>query len=64
VNFPSVPEFTPATATGSYTPGTIGYTYDANGNLASKTDTRGIVTTYAYDGAKPSSVQIVCVVVG
>ncbi len=39
----------PATATGTYTPGTIGYTYDANGNLASKTDARGVVTTYAYD---------------
>jgi YD repeat-containing protein len=39
----------PATATSTYTPGTIGYTYDANGNLASKTDARGIVTTYTYD---------------
>lgn len=25
------------------------YTYDANGNLATKTDARGIMTTYSYD---------------
>ena len=29
--------------------GLIQYTYDANGNLITKTDARGIVTTYAYD---------------
>jgi YD repeat-containing protein len=29
--------------------GTIGYAYDANGNLHTKTDARNIVTTYTYD---------------
>jgi RHS repeat-associated protein len=29
--------------------GTIQYTYDANGNLATKTDAHGILTTFAYD---------------
>jgi len=29
--------------------GTIGYTYDSNGNLATKTDARSVVTTFAYD---------------
>ena len=27
----------------------IGYEYDANGNLTGKTDPRGVVSTYAYD---------------
>ena len=27
----------------------IGYAYDASGNLAQKTDARGVVSTYAYD---------------
>lgn len=39
----------PATASASYTAGTTGYTYDANGNLSAKTDARGITTNYAYD---------------
>ena len=39
----------PATATSSYTNGTVGYTYDANGNLSTKEDARGITTTYNYD---------------
>ena len=30
--------------------GTIGYTYDNNGNVHTKTDARGVVTTYSYDG--------------
>lgn len=29
--------------------GTIGYTYDADGNLKTRTDARQIVTTYGYD---------------
>jgi YD repeat-containing protein len=40
----------PTTATGTYTAGTTGYIYDANGNLSSKTDARGITVSYAYDG--------------
>jgi RHS repeat-associated protein len=46
----------PATATGTYTPGTTGYVYDANGNLASKTSpapnqtgTSTVTATYQYD---------------
>ncbi len=30
--------------------GTIGYSYDGNGNVHTRTDARGIVTTYSYDG--------------
>ncbi|MEK6289733.1 MAG: RHS repeat-associated core domain-containing protein [Acidobacteriota bacterium] len=30
--------------------GTINYTYDDNSNLQTKTDARGVITTYAYDG--------------
>ena len=40
----------PNTATGSYLSGTTGYMYDLNGNLQSKTDARGIITSYTYDG--------------
>jgi YD repeat-containing protein len=29
--------------------GTISYSYDANGNVHTKTDARGVVATYAYD---------------
>jgi RHS repeat-associated protein len=29
--------------------GTIGYGYDANGNVSSKTDARGVATSYTYD---------------
>ncbi len=29
--------------------GTITYTYDANSNVATKTDARSITTTYGYD---------------
>lgn len=29
--------------------GTIGYVYDANGNVATRTDARGVVTSYTYD---------------
>ena len=39
----------PTTATNSYTTGTTGYRYDANGNVLSKTDARSIVTSYLYD---------------
>jgi YD repeat-containing protein len=46
----------PATATGTYTIGTTGYAYDANGNLTSKTSpapnqtgTSTVTTTYQYD---------------
>jgi YD repeat-containing protein len=30
--------------------GTVGYLHDFNGNLTQKTDARGIVTQYGYDG--------------
>jgi RHS repeat-associated protein len=46
----------PATATSNYTPGTIGYTYDANGNLVTKTSpapnqtgSATVTTTHSYD---------------
>jgi RHS repeat-associated protein len=46
----------PSTATSTYTAGTTGYTYDANGNLATKiapapnqTGTATVTTTYTYD---------------
>jgi YD repeat-containing protein len=39
----------PATASSSYTSGTTGYTYDANGNVVRRTDARGVVTAYTYD---------------
>ena len=39
----------PATATASYTSGTTGYTYDADSNVHTRTDARGITTTYSYD---------------
>jgi YD repeat-containing protein len=46
----------PATASNTYLPGTIGYTYDANGNVLTKTapapnqtGTGTVITTHAYD---------------
>jgi YD repeat-containing protein len=39
----------PATSTGAYVPGTTGYTYDADGNVITKTDARSVTTTYQYD---------------
>jgi RHS repeat-associated protein len=46
----------PATPTGTYTPGTTGYVYDANGNLTSKTSpapnqtgSSTVTTSYQYD---------------
>lgn len=39
----------PSTVTSSYTVGTLGYTYDANGNVATRTDARGVTATYSYD---------------
>jgi RHS repeat-associated protein len=33
----------------SYTSGTTGFSYDANGNVKTRTDARGITTTYSYD---------------
>jgi YD repeat-containing protein len=39
----------PTTSTGSYIAGTTGYAYDANGNMQSKTDARGITTQFGYD---------------
>jgi len=39
----------PTTATNTYTAGTTGYTYYANGNLWTKTDARGVTVSYAYD---------------
>jgi YD repeat-containing protein len=33
----------------------IGYQYDANGNLTQKTDARGVVSTYAYDALNRST---------
>lgn len=37
--------------TSSFNPetGTVGYAYDLNGNLKTRTDGRGVVTTYGYD---------------
>jgi len=37
------------TTPGSYVTGTVGYSYDENGNLHSKTDARGVTTNYLYD---------------
>jgi YD repeat-containing protein len=39
----------PVTSTGAYVPGTTGYTYDADGNVITKTDARSVTTTYQYD---------------
>jgi YD repeat-containing protein len=36
-------------ANSGYIPGTLGYTYDPNGNVKSKTDARGVTTNYSYD---------------
>lgn len=38
----------PATNNG-YVAGTIGYVYDFNGNVVTRTDARGVVTNYKYD---------------
>jgi len=35
----------------SYVTGTTGYVYDTNGNLSSRTDARGVTTSYKYDVA-------------
>jgi YD repeat-containing protein len=40
----------PLSPTTSLPSGVVGYSYDANGNMTSKTDARGITTGYAYDG--------------
>jgi YD repeat-containing protein len=39
----------PTVATGAYVAGTNGYSYDANGNVNSKMDARGVTTSYTYD---------------
>jgi len=39
----------PATSTGAYVAGTTGYTYDADSNVQTKTDARGVTTTYVYN---------------
>jgi YD repeat-containing protein len=39
----------PMVNTGAYAAGTTGYGYDANGNVTSKTDARGVVINFAYD---------------
>ena len=39
----------PANATGTIPSGVISYSYDLNGNLHSKTDARGVTTSYSYD---------------
>jgi YD repeat-containing protein len=39
----------PSTASASYAQGTNSYTYDAYGNVASKTDARSVITQYNYD---------------
>lgn len=38
--------------------GTIIYTYDDNGNLKTKTDARGVVTTFNYDGLNRATSRI------
>ena len=48
----SNPETTTAacpTANTGYVAGTVGYTYDANSNVKSRTDARSVTTNYAYD---------------
>ncbi len=39
----------PHSATAAMPAGVISYSYDANGNVSSKTDVRGITTVYTYD---------------
>jgi RHS repeat-associated protein len=39
----------PTTASSTHTAGTLGYVYDANGNVTSKTDARQISVGYTYD---------------
>ena len=43
------PALTDATSGTSNSEWSLGYTYDANGNLAARKDARNIVTTYGYD---------------
>jgi YD repeat-containing protein len=38
--------------------GAINYTYDDNGNLKTKTDARGVVTTFTYDGLNRATSRI------
>jgi YD repeat-containing protein len=39
----------PSPITSYYTAGTLGYSYDANGNVQTRTDARGVTVTYGYD---------------
>ena len=39
----------PASATSGMPSGVITYSYDANGNLSTKTDARGVISNYQYD---------------
>ncbi len=43
------PGVCPANATATLPSGVIGYSYDANGNLTTKTDSKNVTTTYNYD---------------
>jgi RHS repeat-associated protein len=45
-DFPSLTDTTSGTSNGDWS---MGYTYDADGNLAKRKDTRNVVTTYTYD---------------
>ena len=40
----------PKIASANYTAGTTGYSYDANGNLVTKTDARNVAVSFVYDG--------------
>ena len=39
----------PAANSGTYVAGTTGYSYDANGNVQTRTDARGVTANYSYD---------------
>jgi len=39
----------PTSTTSNYTPGTLGYGYDQNGNVTTKTDARGVQVYLSYD---------------
>jgi YD repeat-containing protein len=39
----------PTSVSSTYTVGTLGYMYDVNGNVQSREDARGVVTSYGYD---------------